>query len=105
MFTSISNFYSDSYKGKAKAWKVFAYGYLLPLLPTSILVRIFSELDTLDALYWLMVASFVYNIWLVVSLWRCSSNVSKPFLSYFSKALSILILVQSLYLVTLLNGS
>ena len=105
IFTNVSNFYSHSYKGKVKAWKVFVYGYLLPLLPTSILVRIFSELDALDALYWLVVVSFVYNIWLVVSLWKCSFNVSKPFYSYFSKALSTLILVQSLYLVTLLSAS
>lgn len=105
MFTSISNFYSNSYKGKVKAWKVFVYGYLLPLLPTEILSRIFTELDNFDALYWLMVVSFIYNIWLVVSLWRCSSNVTKPFLSYLSKALSFLILLQSVYLITLLISS
>jgi len=102
MFSSIFSFYSDSYRGKVKAWKVFVYGYLLPLIPYAIIFGIFSNLSATSGFYWLTVIRFIYNIWLIVSLWQCSQNVSKTFFNFLTKSFAILILLDSVSSIAIL---
>jgi hypothetical protein len=102
ILNKISGFYSNAYKGEIKAWKVFVFGYLAPLVPYAILFGILTDLRLPNGFYWLTVARFFYNIWLILSLWRCSPNVDKPFFNFLTKSFALLIALDSIASVAIL---
>lgn len=94
MFKAITNFYSNSFKGNEKAWKVFFFGYLLLLFPYSVLVGFFLQFNA-DALYFLLIARLIYNYWLIVSLWKCSINTSNKFFNFLTKLVAVVVIIDS----------
>jgi uncharacterized membrane protein (DUF373 family) len=92
MFKRITNFYSGAYAGEVKAWKVFCFGYLLMQFPFAVLFGIlrFSP----DIFYWFFAIRSIYNVWLIVALWKCSINVSNLFFNILSKIFSVIIFID-----------
>ena len=88
----MKNFYSNAYNGKVKAWKVFVFGYVLFLLPFSILFGMLQFNQT--AIYFLLVARLIYSCWLIVSLWKCSVNTSHIFFNLLTKAMAFFVVID-----------
>ena len=90
MFNSIKTFYTNSYSGNEKAWKVFFFGYVLLLFPYAVFFGIFN--NNPDALYFMLVIRLIYNVWLIVALWKCSPNVSSKFFNILTKVFVIFVI-------------
>lgn len=71
---------TKAYSGKAKLWKVFWFGYVATLLPTTILTNIAKEISLINPSSFFVGIAFLavllLNVWLAVSMWRCSANSS-----------------------------
>jgi hypothetical protein len=89
MFKSIQNFYTKSYLGEEKAWKVFVFGYVALLFPYSIVFGILKY--DINAMYFLTVIRLIYSIWLIVALWKCSNNTSNMFFNILTKLFAIFV--------------
>ena len=91
----MKKFYSNAYNGNEKAWKVFVFGYVLFLVPFSILFDILERIPTATtAIYFLVLARLIYSYWLVVSLWKCSVNTSSIFSNLLTKAMVIFVVID-----------
>jgi hypothetical protein len=89
MFNSIKNFYAESYSGKEKAWRVFFFGYLILLFPYAIFFGVFK--NSPDVLYFMSVVRLIYNLWLIIALWKCSPNVSYRFFNILTKVFAVFV--------------
>ena len=88
------NWIDKTYSGKERLSKVFWLGYALPLIPIAIATRMVLErMDELPEwlLFALGVAVFLYNAWLVVSLWRCAPNSSRRTYYFLGRAFSVVL--------------
>ena len=71
---------SDAYNGNVPLWKAFVFGYLIPLLPTTILAGISVELlakGNTRVPYFLVVFNILFYLWITIVMWRNSHNAKK----------------------------
>jgi hypothetical protein len=99
MFNKIKLFYANAYSGHEKAWKVFVFGYAIWLFPYSV---VYGISNLLHAAFYVLLIRVIYNVWLCISMWKCSVNTKKKISNIFSKlfaaviALDIYVSVQTL---------
>lgn len=74
-------FVTDAYEGKVALWKSFVFGYLVMLLPTTVMVGVAKEFFiqniNLGIAYFLTVFVQLYYIWITITLWKCAANADK----------------------------
>ena len=72
------NIIDRGYTGQIRLWKLFWFGYVIPLFPLTIVLGIFKETSS-SIPSWLSFAfvmvALLYQAWLAVAMWRCSPNV------------------------------
>ena len=72
------NWIDRMYSGQSPLWKVFWFGYVTPLVPLTIAMGVFKETVSRIpswASFSFVMAIFLYQAWLAVSMWRCAPNV------------------------------
>jgi len=86
------SFIFNSWNGKEKLWRVWALGYPLAwvvLAPVLILTQE-TSIDISIA----FIAGAILCSWLLVSIWRCSSNSKTKFWVFANKILVVLTVVS-----------
>lgn len=89
----IFNWFAEAYAGKIALWKAFVFGYLLPLVPTTILTGIGVEMlakGNGGVGYAIYVAVQLYYLWITIVLWRNSANASKPIYKLLARVISVI---------------
>ena len=75
------NWIALAYTGQVRLWKVFWFGYVVPLVPLTIARGIYKEVAR-DLPSWVgfvcVALVCLYQAWLVIALWRCAPNVKRP---------------------------
>ena len=94
-----SNWFVRAYEGKVRLWRVFWFGYMLPLLPLFIAAQIAKAIFASSSssawpfgLFALVVGC--YYFWALVSLWRCAPNSSHRAYALLARILSIVMVLQ-----------
>ncbi len=88
------NLIDSAYLGKTKLWKLFLFGYAIPLLLSTVINGWYRESgENLPEWAVLLFGTtiFLYNVWICISLWRCSSNTASESLTAIAKFVSIFI--------------
>jgi hypothetical protein len=95
------NFINSAYKGDEKLWKVFVFGWVIPLIPITIATQILfkelpvkhPEVDYSNLIYGSVVFLWCYYFWLGLSIWKCSKN-SKIVFKLLSRLFTIICFIS-----------
>jgi hypothetical protein len=88
MSESIASYY---WRGHGPLWKVYwLYGVLGSSLLAVILLLLMQR-GAIDSLWFQIVLLLLaaYTVWIVVSVWRCASNVENPLYGQMARALTV----------------
>jgi hypothetical protein len=101
MFSSIKNFYIDSFYGRKAPLHVFLIGYLLPKIILLILIDFLTRSKILNVLFILSILEMIFLYWAAVSLWRCAKNTKDRFSNFLTKFVSFILtanLISGIYI-------
>ena len=90
---SVIKWINDAYAGKVVLWKAVVFGYLLPLIPTTIITGIGVEMLAKGRGgigYAIYVAVQLYYLWITIVLWKNSANTKKPIYKILVRVLSVI---------------
>ncbi len=93
------NWIERGYNGQVRLWKIFWFGYVAPLLPLSVVFQLYKETsDRLPSWVGLVgfLAIFLFQVWLVVALWRCAPNVNRPSFRRLGRAFAVFLGIVTL---------
>lgn len=99
------NIIDRGYTGQIRLWKLFWFGYVIPLFPLTIALGILKETSS-SMPSWLsflfVMLALLYQAWLAIAMWRCSPNVKHRVFHYlgrvFSCFLGLMVLAAALQL-------
>jgi hypothetical protein len=88
MSANIASYY---WRGQGPLWKVY---WLYGVVGSNVLALILLLLMERNAvasgwLQLLLLALAIYTVWIVVSVWRCASNVENPVYGHMARALTV----------------
>lgn len=90
MEKKLKNILQRSFLGEARLWKVFWLIYLpitvVFVLARKVAIEIFLKSGNSDILYFVILLSLVFGVWIIVSIWRCARNVEWKSMFYLARA-------------------
>lgn len=89
------NFFTSAYSGNVRLWKAFVFCYLVPLVPTTILLGIAGDLtrkgqsEVLS--YSLVVLITLFYLFNAVVIWKNAKNTDLGFARILARIFSVLL--------------
>lgn len=98
----IINWINDAYNGKTLLWKAFVFGYLIPVIPLTVLTQISKELFLINRydITAFVIAVFVvfFYFWITIVMWKNSINTKNTISKILSRFFSVITAFSSMSL-------
>lgn len=86
------NWLDRTYRGQTRLWRVFWFGFALPLLPLTAAIGVVKEARPPDGVVFsLFLLLLIYQAWLAVVLWRCAPNTDRPLWRRLARILAVVL--------------
>ena len=89
------SFFNDAYSGNVRLWKALVFCYLVPLVPTTILLGIAGDLSRKGQsevlAYFLVVLITLFYLFNAVVMWKNAKNTDFGIVRFLARIFSVLL--------------
>ena len=102
MSENVASYY---WRGRGPLWKVYWLYGVLGSTVLALILFLLMQRGAIDSV-WLQIVLLLlaaYTVWIVVSVWRCASNVENPLYGQMARALTVAWAINALMVLVFLE--